>query len=56
MKETNASIEAKSKDIVEKSKQEAEAEQQLGETKESKAAVLVEAGHGTHTVSFSKRI
>merc|ERR1712048_939813 len=42
VKETNASIEAKSKDIVEKSEQRAKAEEELVETKESKEAVMLE--------------
>merc|ERR1712151_1426768 len=42
VKETNASIEAKSKDIVEKSEQKAKAESELVETKESKEAVMLE--------------
>jgi len=42
VKETNASIEAKSKDIVEKSEQKAKAEVELVETKESKEAVMLE--------------
>merc|ERR1719215_500240 len=42
VKETNASIEAKSKDIVEKSAAKAKAEEELVETKESKEAVLHE--------------
>merc|ERR1712039_480464 len=42
VKETNASIEAKSKDIVEKSEVRAKAEEELVETKESKEAVLLE--------------
>merc|ERR1712061_646035 len=42
VKETNASIEAKSKDIVEKSEAKAKAEEELVETKESKEAVMLE--------------
>merc|ERR1712190_381810 len=42
VKETNASSEAKSKDIVEKSEQRARAEEELVETKESKEAVMLE--------------
>merc|ERR1711957_42927 len=42
VKETNASIEAKSKDIVEKSEQKAKAESELVETKENKEAVMLE--------------
>merc|ERR1719188_530565 len=42
VKETNASIEAKSKDIVNKSEQKAKAESDLVETKEAKEAVLLE--------------
>merc|ERR1711948_95290 len=42
VKETNASIEAKSKDIVNKSAQRAKAEEELVETKESKEAVMLE--------------
>merc|ERR1719230_2007518 len=42
VKETNASIEAKSRDIVEKSEQRARAEEELVETKESKEAVMLE--------------
>jgi len=42
VKETNASIEAKSKDIVEKSEQKAKAEVELVETKESKESVMLE--------------
>jgi len=42
VKETNASIEAKSKDIVEKSEEKAKAEMELVETKESKEAVMLE--------------
>merc|ERR1719442_8597 len=42
VKDTNASIEAKSKDIVEKSEQRARAEEELVETKESKEAVMLE--------------
>merc|ERR1719190_135989 len=42
VKETNASIEAKSKDIVNKSEQRAKAEEELVATKESKEAVLLE--------------
>jgi len=42
VKETNASIEAKSKDIVEKSEQKAKAEVELVETKEAKEAVMLE--------------
>merc|ERR1712039_1090937 len=42
VKETNASIEAKSKDIVEKSAARAKAEEELVETKESKEAVMLE--------------
>merc|ERR1719413_93495 len=42
VKETNASIEAKSKDIVEKSEQRAKAEEELVETKEAKEAVMLE--------------
>jgi len=42
VKETNASIEAKSKDIVEKSEVKARAEGELVETKEAKEAVILE--------------
>merc|ERR1719373_622292 len=42
VKETNASIEAKSRDIVEKSAARAKAEEELVETKESKEAVMLE--------------
>merc|ERR1712039_464025 len=42
VKETNASIEAKSKEIVEKTEQKAKAEVELVETKESKEAVMLE--------------
>jgi len=42
VKETNASIEAKSKDIVEKTEVRAKAEEELVETKESKEAVMLE--------------
>jgi chromosome segregation ATPase len=42
VKETNASIEAKSKDIVEKSEVRAKAESDLVETKEAKEAVMLE--------------
>jgi len=42
VKETNASIEAKSKDIVNKSEDKAKAEDELVETKKSKEAVLLE--------------
>merc|ERR1712039_209435 len=42
VKETNNSIEAKSKDIVEKSAARAKAEEELVETKESKEAVMLE--------------
>merc|ERR1712061_600415 len=42
VKETNASIEAKSKEIVEKSQQRAKAEEELVETKEAKEAVMLE--------------
>merc|ERR1712050_766281 len=42
VKETNASIEAKSKDIVEKSQMRAKAEEELVETKEAKEAVMLE--------------
>merc|ERR1712151_414133 len=42
VKDTNASIEAKSKDIVEKSEQRAKAEEELVETKEAKEAVMLE--------------
>jgi hypothetical protein len=42
VKETNASIEAKSKDIVNKSQEKAKAEADLVETKEAKEAVLLE--------------
>jgi len=42
VKETNASIEAKSKDIVEKSEVRARAEAELVETKEAKEAALLE--------------
>merc|ERR1712039_91238 len=42
VKDTNASIEAKSKDIVEKSQVRAKAEEELVETKEAKEAVLLE--------------
>merc|ERR1719499_2476185 len=42
VKETNASIEAKSKEIVNKSEEEAKAESDLVETKEAKEAVMLE--------------
>merc|ERR1711972_843378 len=42
VKETNASLEAKSKDIVNKSESKAVAEEELVETKESKEAVMLE--------------
>merc|ERR1719281_679132 len=42
VKETNASIESKSKDIVNKSEEKAKAEADLVETKEAKDAVLLE--------------
>merc|ERR1712151_1487661 len=42
VKDTNASIEAKSKDIVEKSQVRAKAEEELVETKEAKEAVMLE--------------
>merc|ERR1712130_685117 len=42
VKETNASIEAKSKDIVNKSETKAKAEADLVETKEAKEATLLE--------------
>merc|ERR1712187_329032 len=42
VKETNASIEAKSKEIVNKSEEKAKAEADLVETKEAKEAVLLE--------------
>merc|ERR1719453_562560 len=42
VKETNASIEAKSKDIVSKSESKAEAESELVETKEAKEATMLE--------------
>merc|ERR1712203_16616 len=42
VKETNASIEAKSKDIVNKSEEKAKAESDLVETKEAKEAVMLE--------------
>merc|ERR1712050_197150 len=42
VKETNASIEAKSKDIVNKSEEKAKAEADLVETKEAKEAALLE--------------
>merc|ERR1712204_19956 len=42
VKETNASIEAKSKEIVNKSELKAKAESDLVETKESKEAVMLE--------------
>merc|ERR1719491_2154911 len=42
VKDTNASIEAKSRDIVEKSEQKAKAEVELVETEQSKEAVLLE--------------
>merc|ERR1712039_627685 len=42
VKETNASIEAKSKEIVNKSEEKAKAEAELVETKEAKEAVLLE--------------
>merc|ERR1740129_2207167 len=42
VKETNASIEAKSKEIVNKSEQKAKAESELVETKEAKEAVMLE--------------
>merc|ERR1719261_2394251 len=42
VKETNASIEAKSKDIVNKSEEKAQAEADLVETEEAKEAVMLE--------------
>merc|ERR1719502_2648123 len=42
VKETNASIEAKSKDIVNKSEEKAKAEADLVEAQESKEAVMLE--------------
>merc|ERR1712151_154134 len=42
VKETNNSIEAKSKDIVSKSESKAKAESELVETKESKEAAMLE--------------
>merc|ERR1712227_499068 len=42
VKETNASIEAKSKDIVNKSEAKAKAEADLVETKEAKEATMLE--------------
>merc|ERR1719450_1389610 len=42
VKETNASIEAKTKDILNKSEDKAKAEADLVETKESKEAVVLE--------------
>merc|ERR1719288_554838 len=42
VKETNASVEAKSKEIVDKSEQKAKAETDLVEAKEAKEAVLLE--------------
>merc|ERR1719362_2090955 len=42
VKETNASIEAKSKEIVNKTELKAKAESELVETKEAKEAVLLE--------------
>merc|ERR1712125_184855 len=42
VKETNASIEAKSKDIVNKSEMRARAEEELVETKENKESVMLE--------------
>merc|ERR1712125_231673 len=42
VKETNASIEAKSKDIVNKSEEKAKAEADLVETKEAKEAAMLE--------------
>merc|ERR1719236_427702 len=42
VKETNASIEAKSRDIVDKSETKAKAESDLVETKESKEATMLE--------------
>merc|ERR1712151_632226 len=45
VKETNASIEAKSKDIVEKTEVRAKDEEELVETKESKEAVMLELEH-----------
>merc|ERR1719316_491711 len=42
VKETNASIEAKSKDIVEKSDNKAQSESELVETKEAKEASMLE--------------
>merc|ERR1719237_943764 len=42
VKETNASIEAKSREIVNKSEQKAKAETELVETKEAKEAVMLE--------------
>merc|ERR1719188_828878 len=45
VKETNASIEAKSKEIVNKSEEKAKAETELVETKEAKEAVMLELEH-----------
>merc|ERR1719242_692447 len=42
VKETNASVEAKSKEIVNKSEEKAKAESELVETKEAKEAVMLE--------------
>merc|ERR1719356_1904602 len=42
VKDTNASIEAKTKDIIEKSQMRAKAEEELVETKEAKEAVMLE--------------
>merc|ERR1712107_750755 len=42
VKETNASIEAKSKEIVNKSEEKAKTESELVETKEAKEAVMLE--------------
>merc|ERR1719463_323740 len=42
VKETNASIESKSKEIVNKSEEKAKAEGELVETKEAKEAVMLE--------------
>merc|ERR1719223_1724945 len=42
VKETNASIETKSKEIINKSAEKAKAEDELVETKEAKEAVLLE--------------
>merc|ERR1719188_2904215 len=45
VKDTNNAIEAKSRDIVNKSEQKAKAEVELVETKEAKEAVLLELEH-----------